>query len=147
MTTTGLILTLVICLTLISLVCLASMILMIWWQMSSAGQHSISVAKLQQSILEALQESSRQAHATAGIQATLTETLLLGREMPETSQPPMNGSQPETSMRPEEVWSQLSDPIQETLAREAEEAEVAGTWPSPSEMLHDPSADQAPAPL
>jgi hypothetical protein len=141
-TTTGLILA--ICLTVISLACLTSVIFVIWWTMDSGRQHSYSAEKHQLVVLESMRESTQQAAQIVGIQAKLTETLLLGRAMPETFEQLETESTSETSLTPDEVWKQLPESIQENLIREREEA---STWRSPSEMLHDPSPEEEQDPV
>lgn len=127
---------LVICLTVICLACLISMILLVWWMTDSAGQHSYSTDKHQAKVLETLDLMVARSTETVRIQATLTETLLLGRANLENEPLLVPENPPEISQTPGEVWSQLPREIQENLVREVEES---GTWRSPSEMLHDPS--------
>lgn len=80
------------------------------------------------------------ASEIVSIQATLTETLLLGRPMLETERQPDDGSATETQPNPSLLWGSLPGPMQEAIMRDRTEA---GAWPSLSETLLDPSANGA----
>ena len=129
---------LVICLTVICLACLTTTGFLVWWTMSSSGQHSISVGKQSERTLAILSSMVDRSTATVEIQAKLTETLLLGREMPEMSPRPELEKPTETSVTPDDLWRQLPDNIRDAMVREAEEE---ATWRSPSEMLLEPSPE------
>jgi hypothetical protein len=133
---TGLTMALVICLTVICLAALTVAGFLIWWVMDSAGQHSISAGKQTTLAIEAMQQGIAQQATVVGMVTTLTEMVILGRPMPETSKPLEIESPTETLLTPDDVWTGLPMSIQETLVREAEEA---GTWPSPSEQLQNGS--------
>ena len=133
---TGLMVALVVCLTTI---CLASMVVagfLIWWTMDSAGQHSISAGKQQRLALEAMRETMAQSSAVATAQMHLTELLLLGRPMPSTVPELVSGSEPETPLTPDDLWTRLPGNMREAMLRDIEEE---GTWPSPSETLQPDS--------
>ena len=129
---------LVVCLTTI---CLASMVVagfLIWWTMDSAGQHSISAGKQTTLAVEAMRESVNQQATVVGMVTTLTETLLLGRPMPQTV-PELEIEKPaETWLTPDDVWNGLPESIRDNLIRETEEA---GIWPDPSETLQNGFVD------
>jgi len=133
--TTGLLVTMAVCLTLI---CLASLTLagfLVWWTMSSSGQHSISAGKQQMLALEAMKEMVGQSATMVGSMTELSELLLLGRPAEPTLQTAPSETPPENLMMPADLWSRLPDAIKMTLSREWEESEAAGTWPDPSETL------------
>lgn len=134
---TFLIVALVVCLTMICLVCLGVTALMIWWTMDSAGRHSISAGKQTTLAVEALKESTGQQATVVGMVTNLSEMLLLGRPTPPTLQSLEMPSEPETLLTPDDLWRGLPETVRENLIREAEEA---GTWPSHSEMLQ-PGSD------
>lgn len=139
---TGLLTTMVICLTLICLACLSGTIFLVWWNLGSAGKHSISAHKQQTLALEAMRESNAASVEIVSLQAKLTETLLLGRPMPETSLPPEPESPSEISLTPDDLWKQLPPHIQDNMLREEEEL---GTWPNPSETLQRLLDEEEPA--
>lgn len=134
---------------------------------SSQGRHSISAARAQEraqdqatAAMKEMAEFQRETVRQAGemalratdaaievmsrskevveIQAALTETLLLGRPMQPTEQPPQLESESETSMTPADLEARLPSHVVEAIARDRE---TAGVWPDPSEMLPDPSAN------
>jgi hypothetical protein len=133
---TGLMVALVVCLTTICLASLTVAGFLIWWTMDSAGQHSISAGKQTTLAVEAMREGIAQQATVVGLVTTLTEMVILGRPIPETSQELVIEKPPETSLTPDDVWSGLPQAIQDNLLREAEEA---GIWPSPSEQLQNAS--------
>jgi hypothetical protein len=131
---------LLICLTVICLACLTTTAFLVWWTMSSSGQHSISAGKQQARQTEILAKMVDRSTETVEIQAKLTETLLLGREMPATGPPPELERPTETSPTPDDLWKQLPENIRDAMVREAEEE---ATWQSPSEMLLNPYPEAA----
>lgn len=131
---TGLMVALVVALTLIAMTCLVVTAFLIWWTMDSAGQHSISAGRQTTLALEAMKDATAQTSTVVGMVTNLSELLLLGREIPESSRPPEPERPPEIPLTPSEVWDGLPTTIQENLLREAEEA---GIWPSPSEQLQN----------
>ncbi len=133
---TGLMVALVVCLTTICLASLTVAGFLIWWTMDSAGQHSISAGKQTTLAVEAMREGIAQQATVVGLVTNLTEMVILGRPIPQTSQPHELVSPPETLLTPEQVWTDLPATIQEAMLREVEEA---GIWPSPSEQLQPDS--------
>ena len=123
-------------LTILCLALLATTGLMIWWMTDSAGQHSISAGKQQRLALEAMRETMAQSSAVATAQMHLTELLLLGRPMPATVPELVSGSEPETPLTPDDLWTRLPGNMREAMLRDIEEE---GTWPSPSETLQPDS--------
>lgn len=133
---TGLMIGLVICLTTVTLASLAGLVTLIWWTMSSSGQHSTSAAKSQREAMAAMRETIAQSAEILRLQMELTETLLLGRPVTETPQQLEPVRPSETSPTPEELWERLPDGIKGTLQREHDEA---STWPTASEQLQGES--------
>ena len=135
--TTGLLVTMAVCLTVI---CLGSLTLagfLVWWTMSSSGQHSISAGKQQTLALESMKEMVGQSATMVGSMAELSEMLLLGRPVETSTTSPSEPVEtvPVSSMMPADLWERLPEPIKATLIREATESEVAGIWPEASETL------------
>jgi hypothetical protein len=159
---TGLTISLVVVVGILAMISLAACLTMIWWTTSSQGRHSISGARAaertserastaQQEALETTLEMARATSETArvvvekaseivSIQATLTETLLLGRPTLEIGRQPDAESETETQLNPSLLLGSLPGPMQEAIVRDRE---TAGAWPSLSETLHDPSANGA----
>lgn len=140
--TTGLMVTMAVCLTLI---CLASLTLagfLVWWTMSSSGQHSISAGKQQTLALESMKEMVGQSATMVGSMAELSEMLLLGRPVEPTSLSEPVETPNVSSMMPNDLWEQLPEAIKMTLIREAEESETVGIWPEASETLQPDSAQE-----
>jgi hypothetical protein len=140
----GLLIGIVACLALITICSLASMILILWWTMDSAGRHSIGAGKQMNRAAEMMQLTISQTAEMVRMQMELTETLLLGRRN--------QGIEPQLGVErtneilptPDELWNTLPDNIQGAMIREAEEA---STWPNPSETWLNPSVNGAGAGL
>jgi hypothetical protein len=129
-------LVMVVCLTTISLVSIASVIFLVWWNLDSAGKHSISAQRQSAQANETMKEMISQTALVVKMQMDLTELLLLGRPMPKIEQVPESEKPPETSLRPDELWQSLPDNIQGAMIREAEEE---ATYPDLWETLQQPS--------
>lgn len=121
---------------LITVACLTSTILLIWWTMDSAGRHSIGAGKQMARAAEMMGQTVTQTAAVVKMQTELTETLLLGRRNPEIGSSPRLERTSETLPTPDELWRNLPDNIQEAMIRDSEDQ---ATWPSLSETLLDPS--------
>lgn len=138
---------LVICLATITLACLAVLTLAVWWMMDSAGRHSTSAARQQRQAMETNRLMLTEMGRVASAQMEMTELLLLGRPIPQTSPPAEQPSPIETSWTPDDLLKGLPDTVLENLVREREEE---ATWPSPSDLLQqgfdpdDPPEDLTP---
>lgn len=113
--------------TMASVICLTILVLR---AQDSQGKHSVSTARIQERSAQILERTVDRSVEVVKIQAGLTETLLMGREVPQTSLQVPSESTSETSPRLDTEW--LPDHIKDAIERDRLKENV---WPDLSEPL------------